>query len=345
MHGGDIYRNRIDLDFSVNINPLGPPEEVQKILREGISLVDRYPDPYHEKLREELAAFFGLHKEEVVPGNGVSELLMALCHALSPRVAMVLSPGFSGYEYALRGACAHCKILYHTLSEEEGFTLKEDLLLRLKKERPEVLFLADPNNPNGRLIDGGLLKEILKVCEGQETVLVLDESFKPLTGAEKKLSAAYRVKDHKNLIVLRAFTKSFAIPGIRLGYALCRSKLAELIKGHLPEWNLSVLAQVAGEECLKHLDHVEKASKLIRRERGYLRAELLKRGLKPYPSDANYILFYCAHEDLGEKLIRRGILVRDCADYRSLKEGYYRVAVKKHEENEKLIRTISKIFP
>nr|MCR4797337.1 Thr-phospho decarboxylase [Lachnospiraceae bacterium] len=86
MHGGDIYRNRIDLDFSVNINPLGPPREVQKILREGISFVDRYPDPHHERLREELAAFFGLHKEEVVPGNGVSELLMALCHALSPRV-------------------------------------------------------------------------------------------------------------------------------------------------------------------------------------------------------------------------------------------------------------------
>ena len=342
MHGGDIYRNKTDLDFSVNINPMGPPSEVETVLSEVVLSVNRYPDLYHEKLKKSITDLFDLSQEEVIFGNGASELIMAVCHEIMPQKALILSPGFSGYEYALNGACQDCNISYHSLLEDDDFTLKEDILQRLREEKPDLFFLTNPNNPNGKIIEKNLLEEIITVCEEQSTIVVLDECFLPLTGFEKRLSFSYRTREYKNLIVLRAFTKTFAIPGVRLGYALCQKELAEAVKRHLPEWNLSVFAQMAGEECMKHLDYLEETVELIQKERSYLSGELEKLGYKVYPSDANYILFRSNRRDLAEKLLSDGILIRDCWDYKGLSKGYYRIAVKTHMENERLLSMLKK---
>lgn len=342
MHGGDIYRNKIDLDFSVNINPMELPSEIRQVLSESIYSVNQYPDIYHEKLKKAITELFGLSQEEVVLGNGASELIMAVCHSIMPQKAMVVSPGFSGYEYAIKGACKDCHILYHCLLEEDDFDLKDDILQCLKVKKPNLLFLTNPNNPNGKLIEKNLLEKIIKVCEEQNTIVVLDECFLPLTGEEKDLSFANRIGVYKNIIVLRAFTKTFAIPGVRLGYALCQKEPAEAIQRHLPEWNLSVFAEAVGVECLKHLDYIAGAEEMIQKERAYLSAELEKLGYKVYPSNANFILFRSNRTDLAEKLLSDGILIRDCRNYKGLSKGYYRIAVKTHEENERLLYTLKK---
>ena len=268
MHGGDIYRNSIHFDFSVNTNPLGVPSEVQWVLTEAALHAGRYPDIVHESLVTETAKIFNVINDVVVYGNGASEIIMAICHALLPKKAMLVVPGFSGYEYCLQGACPKCDVVYYQLKESDDFKLTGGILDAIETEKPRVLFLTNPNNPNGLLIDKDLLERIIETCESISCTVVVDECFLTLTGKEKELSLAYNIRKYKSLVVLRAFTKTFAIPGVRLGYAICSRKvLAESIKSHLPEWNLSIFAQMAGAECLKHMDYVEDSVKIINPER------------------------------------------------------------------------------
>ena len=344
MHGGDIYRNSIHHDFSVNTNPMGVPSEVQWVLTEAALHAGRYPDIVHESLVTETAKMFNVINDVVVYGNGASEVIMAICHALLPKKAMLVVPGFSGYEYCLQGACPKCDVVYYQLKESDDFKLTGDILDAIETEKPRVLFLTNPNNPNGLLIDKDLLERIIETCESISCTVVVDECFLTLTGKEKELSLAYNIRKYKSLVVLRAFTKTFAIPGVRLGYAICsRGVLAESIKAHLPEWNLSIFAQMAGAECLKHMDYVEDSVKIINAERKYLREELTALGFEVYPSEANYILFKSDKKDLAERLLEYKILIRDCADYVGLGKGYYRVAIKLHNENNGLISALENI--
>ena len=343
MHGGDIYRNNIQYDFSVNLNPLGTPKEVSRALSEAVLLANQYPDLKQEELSKHMADLFQIEKEEIVFGNGASELLMAFCHAFLPKKVMVLSPCFSGYEYAVKGASFDCQMVYHPLLEEDGFVLKEDILEHLTEEKPDMFFVTTPNNPTGVLVEKGLLKKIMEICEAQGTVVVLDECFLPLSGFEKEDSFVYGKRAYQHLIVLRAFTKTFAIPGARLGYAICQKDMAKRIRTHLPEWNISVFAQSAGLECLKHLDEIDDAVSLLKEERTYLTKELQRLGYRVFPSDANYILFYSKDKELQDKLLQQKILIRDCQDFIGLEKGFYRVAVKDHGANEKLVSALHQI--
>ncbi len=344
MHGGDIYRNSIHFDFSVNINPLGVPSEVQWVLTEAALHANKYPDILHENLIEDTAKVFDCLNDAIVYGNGASELIMAICHAINPKKAMLVQPCFLGYEYGIKGAAPNCKLIYHNLIEENSFALKEDILDAIEQEKPNVLFLTNPNNPNGLLIEKDLMEKIIEACDNAGTTLVVDECFIALTNREKELSLAYNIRSYKSVIVLRAFTKSFAIPGVRIGYCICsKSTMAEKIKAHLPEWNLSIFAQMAGVECLKHLDFVEEAVELIQEERSFLTEDLTRLGFKVFPSDANYVLFKSSDHELAKKLLEYSILIRDCDDYNGLGKGFYRIAVKKHNENEGLLSALEDI--
>lgn len=345
MHGGDIYRNSIQYDFSVNINPMGVPTEVQWVLTEAVLHANKYPDIYHERLVERTADIFGVPEDNIVYGNGASEIIMAICHGLYPKKAFLLAPCFSGYESCIRAALPDCDISYYNLLEENGFEVHHDILEHIQVERPELMFLTNPNNPNGRLIARDLLEDIIKACETAGTTLVVDECFLPLTGKEKEYSLAYDVAKHSSLIILRAYTKTFAIPGVRIGYCLCSNKsLALSLKNHLPEWNLSMFAQMAGVECLKHQDYLTESVKLVESERKYLIEGLKKLGLTVYDSDANYIMFRSKDFSLHKKLLQFSILIRDCSDYNGLNQGYYRISVKNRKENEKLLVTLEEIL-
>ena len=345
MHGGDIYRNQVQIDFSVNTNPMGTPEEVTEAMLEGVRRAGVYPDPECRALREAVGRQFDMNPERVVCGNGAAELLMAVCRWKNPKSAMLPVPGFSEYARALEAA--GCGSIEIRLREEDDFRLPENLPQLIRTQKPDLLFLTNPANPTGVLTGREELREILRACGETDCLLLLDECFMELSGRGNTHSMAQAVKDgNRNLIILRSFTKSFAVPGIRLGYLLCGDALqAEGIERQLPAWNVSVPAQLAGEAAMR-MDferYLDLSTGLIRREREFLAAQLRKLGAVVYPSEADYVLFRWKSGQLYEELLALGILIRDCRDYEGLCAGFYRVAVKKHDQNEILIKAIQKI--
>ena len=354
MHGGNIYGNRIEYDFSVNLNPSGPPDAVRDALVKALNHVEEYPDPEYRELRRELANRWQLAEEQLVLGNGASELIPGIIRALAPKTCMVTAPCYSGYETALNAAAPSCRIHRIFLREEDDFTLPKKICQEIARVKPDLLILTNPNNPNGKRISANRLREIAGACRGAGTVLLTDECFLALSGGDEdslihcirsEALPAIRIGEEglPPTVVLRAFTKTFAIPGVRLGYAVCSGSLAARIRRELPEWNLSVFAQYAGLAALEPSGYMAASVEMIAQEREYLTAELKKLGLRVFPSDANYILFQSRDRELHRKLLDKGILIRDCRDYHGLTAGLYRAAVRTRRENTALLRCLRNI--
>ena len=343
MHGGDIYRNKVHMDFSVNVNPLGIPNGVMSALEQGIRKAEVYPDPKCESLKNTIAEHFAMTSGSVVCGNGASELLLAIARWKKPAKAILPAPGFAGYRKVLQ--TVGCTWTEFYVSEEQNFHWTKErcntLCQTLKNDRYDILFMTNPSNPTGTLMDREQLFEIARVCEQVGTLMVLDECFIELTDAPQENSLVGALKELKHLLILRAFTKSFAIPGIRLGYLLCpNEETAERVEEQLPEWNVSVPAQLAGIAAMKEEDFLKQSREKIAKEREWLTQELTRIGAIVFPSKANFILFQWTKNDLYQRLLEQRILIRDCSDYEGLSKGYYRIAVKNHEENEELIRSL-----
>lgn len=335
IHGGDIYRNKVALDFSVNVNPLGVPEAVQKALHEAVGACDRYPDIEAEQLKGAVAAMLQVPEEVLLFGNGASELFLAAIHGIRPKRVVLPVPSFYGYGYAARAAGA--EILPYTIREDRGFCVAEDLLESLTED-VGLLFLANPNNPTGRLLDRDFLCRVLRHCEERGIYVVLDECFIEFCPGEQSMLSA--IRQFRCLILVRAFTKIFAIPGVRLGYLACGNpSVREQVQRQLPEWNLSCFAQAAGCACAAQAGFMEQTQAYVKRERAFLEEGLGRLGYRLFPSDANFILFY-REGPLSEALQKQGILIRDCANFEGLRQGFYRIAVKSRQENETLIKAI-----
>ena len=343
MHGGDVYRNKVHTDFSVNVNPLGIPEQVREELTNAVSLVAAYPDERCEQLKEKLAERYGVQPENVLCGNGASELLLAICAWKKPKKALLLAPGFSGYRRALRAE--DCRVTHFYLRKDEDFALSGERATELKEKLKngafDLFIMANPANPTGRLTDQETMKMLAKTCEEAGTVMVADECFMELTQEPEAHTMTKLLSDYPNILVLRAFTKTFAIPGIRLGYLLCGDeKVAGRIALRLPEWNVSLPAQAAGLAAMDQEGYLNASKIFVKTQREFLVKGLQKLGARVYPSDANFILFQWKDETLYEKLLSHGFLIRDCSDYEGLGKGYYRIAVKNRMENEALLQTM-----
>lgn len=364
MHGGNIYGNEIEYDFSVNLNPLGPPDAVREALAAALNHVEEYPDPEYRELRRALANHRQLAEEQLVLGNGASELIPGIIRALAPKTCMVTAPCYSGYETALNAVAPSCRIHRIFLREEGDFTLPENICQEIAHVKPDLLILTNPNNPNGKRISANRLRTIAGACRTAGTVLLMDECFLALSGGDvdslihcirSEALPPTRIGEEglPSTVVLRAFTKTFAIPGVRLGYAVCSGSLAARIQRELPEWNLSVFAQYAGLAALEAeapetvppgtSGYLAASVEMIAQEREYLTAELKKLGLRVFPSDANYILFQSRDRELHRKLLDKGILIRDCRDYHGLTAGFYRTAVRTRRENTALLRCLRNI--
>lgn len=348
MHGGNIYGNEIEYDFSVNLNPLGPPDSVRDALTAALNHVEEYPDPEYRELRRELANYWQLAEEQLVLGNGASELIPGIIRTLSPKNCMVTAPCYSGYETALNVEAPSCRIHRIPLRAEDDFTLPENICKEIARVKPNLLILTNPNNPNGKRISANRLREIADACRMAGTVLLVDECFLALSGGDEDSLIHCIRSEVLPAVVLRAFTKTFAIPGVRLGYAVCSALMAERIRRELPEWNLSVFAQYAGTAALEAAaggtsGYLAASVEMIAREREYLTAELESLGFRVFPSDANYILFQSRDRELHQKLLDKGILIRDCRDYHGLTAGFYRTAVRTHRENTALLRCLRNI--
>lgn len=343
IHGGDIYRNPIRHDFSVNINPLPLPPVLMERAKKSVLKIDRYPQYENEMLRERIAQMEQMPVGQVLCGNGASELFAAIVHAFRPACVAVPAPSFFGYTWAAQ--MVEAKIRTLLLTEETGFALRTPIDPHLL-DGVELLFLASPANPVGNRIAPEVLEELLVCCEKKQITVVLDECFIEFTG-----DAGYCawIKRFPNLVIVRAFTKIYRIPGIRLGYVLARTDICRRIARQLPEWNVSTVAQQIGLDLLddslpgwNRLQYLQDTVQLIRQERQYVSgqfAKLLGSAGMVFPSEANFLLLK-TDIPLYDRLLEKQILIRDCANYAGLGEGFYRIAVKTHAENEALIGAV-----
>lgn len=338
IHGGDIYRNKVLMDYSVNVNLGGIPKGIRLALMEAIDACETYPDPQCEELRRALEEKYHVSKEAIVVGNGASELFLGIIRALEPKKILLPIPSFYGYEYVAKSC--NSEILYYQMKEEENFTLGEDLL---DGKSDLVLFLGNPNNPTGKKLSYEFLEKLCIRAVKQNIFVVIDECFLEFTGEESFINRLPK-ECESHVILVRAFTKIFAIPGVRLGYMFCKNlKLVEDIKRQLPEWNVSSFGQKAGVAALKEEDYIKSTLKIIKEEKEYLIQELRKLGIRVWDSDGNFLLFY-TQKPVYDLLLKEKILIRNCENYKGLTHGYYRIAIKSHEENKKLIEAMGKIY-
>ena len=349
LHGGEIYNSiEVIYDFSVNINPLGIPEQVLRSLRDHFSLLTRYPDQECRDLRSALEKYTGLPERQILCGNGASELIEAAVRGLHADSILLAAPSFSGYRHAAESQ--GCQILYHELRREENFALTDRYLEDLA-QNPGLAILCSPSNPIGDRIDPDLLLRIVRTCERQGTWLMVDECFLGFLPDEEQrtmrrfLVSAAGFQQFQRLLVLDAFTKRFAMPGIRLGYLMAANpEILEKIHAQQPEWSVSVPAQTAGIAALQTgREYMDKTRALVASERKKMAAALEKLRCRVFPGEANYI-FFSSEKELYEPLLQRGILIRRCDNYKGLQKGDYRIAVLRPEENQVLLRALEEII-
>lgn len=338
-HGGDIYGGEVELDFSANTNPFGTPKGVLDAVHSALPEMHRYPDPYCRKLTQAIADFEGVPREYILCGNGAADLIYAYCEAVRPKLAVELAPTFSEYTLGLKRV--GCRVERFFLTMENDFTLEDSFLQFLAEQKPEAVFLCNPNNPTGKIIAPEPMKKILEFCGKYDTQLFVDECFLDLSNSGESLKQ--HLANNQNLFILKAFTKSYGMAGIRLGYCLCADgKLLARMAAASQPWNVSSLAQAAGIAALQEQAFLQKTKELVAVEREWLKRELEELGFRVCLSNVNYLLFQ-APSDLHTKLKARKIAIRNCDNYYGLGPGWYRIAVRLHKENEALIRAMKEV--
>lgn len=345
-HGGDwagfaLAHGRPPLDFSANISPLGVPGGVQKALRDAAGRADRYPDPLCRELRAALSAHEGVPAEWILCGNGAADLIFRAVLARRPRRALVTAPCFGEYEAALR--LTDCAVERVLLREERDFAPDGDLLEAITPET-DMVFLCEPNNPTGVTTSPALLTRILERCREAGALLVLDECFGDFLDAPGAHSRKADLGEFPNLLVLKAFTKLYAMAGVRLGYALCAdTDFLERMRRAGQPWAVSSPAQAAGIAALRETDYARRVRELTAAERAWLFRQLTGLGLRVIPGEANYLLFR-SPRPLEEPLARRGILLRNCGNYAGLDETWYRAAVRTRRDNRRLTEALEEVL-
>ena len=341
-HGGDIYSKDVYQDFSANINPLGTPPGVLEAVKASLGQLHRYPDPYCRELTTAIAGFEGVPESQILCGNGAAELIFSFCRCLRPKKALLPVPSFSEYASAL--AAAGCQAVHYRLAQKDDFTLTEAFLPVLEEFDGEALLLCNPNNPTGQVIEKSLMEQILSLCERKGIFLFVDECFLDLTEGGEGLTLKDRLGQNENLLLLKAFTKSYGMAGLRLGCCLSgNARLLLAMSRDTQAWNVSVPAQVAGAAALKEQAFLERAKKIIFDQRPQMAAAMEKMGLTVIPSRANFLLFY-SEKELYAPLLARGIQLRSCDNFPGLGRGWYRAAVKLPEENRILLSAMEEIL-
>ncbi len=324
------------LDFSVNLNPLGPPG-LKKILANTYKSINDYPDNRYPDFKKAAAEYLDVSPENIVPGNGSSELIRLFAETvIEPGDKVIIpSPTFGEYEFQCRLFGA--KVKYIDYSD----------ITNVEPEGSKAVFLCNPNNPTGKLLRKQNVAQLAKICTSSGVFLFVDEAFIELSNTEE--SIAKLAADNDFVIVLRSLTKTYAVAGLRVGFAVASPGFAKLLNNIRLPWNLNSIGSAVGEYLLKNnKNYIDRSLELIRKERLWLASRLgAIRGFKPYPSDANFILvdareFALDSAGLTERMLRHGIIIRDCASFGL--ENHIRVAVRKRSENRKLIRAFSGVI-
>ncbi len=353
-HGGNIYeiakqygiKEEEIIDFSANINPLGIPIKLKETIISNLSFIENYPDPDYKDLVAAVAKYNCINEDYVIPGNGATEVIFQIAEAVKPKKSLLLAPTFLEYERALRRAGSD--IEYYMLSEGNDFKIeKEAFLDRLGKEIDFVV-ICNPNNPTGQIIEKEVLVQILMRCKASGINLMIDEAFIEFLDNEEDSSLIDYLDDYDNLFIIRALTKFFAIPGLRIGYGLMSNHdIKEKILNSKEPWTINGFAAISGPVLLSDTKYISKSKEFFKREKKYMYNELGKiSGLKVYRPNANYIFFKLVSYDgdLKDMMVRKKILIRQCDNYVNLSNSFFRVAIKDRESNNKLIKALKEVL-
>ena len=346
VHGGDIqtYIDRhgfAPLDLSANINPFGIPDAVRAAMHRAVDNCTQYPDPFCRAARQAIGAREGVNPDFLYCGNGAADLIYRLALALRPRRALLPAPTFAEYAAALE--TVDCDVQRFLLREENDFAVTDGFVDAID-DSTDAVFLCQPNNPTGQVTPLVVVQKLLRRCADCGAVLVVDECFLDFLAARDALTAKTVLRDAPNLIILKAFTKLYAMAGVRLGYALCSdAALLDKMRAAGQPWAVSGLAQAAGLAALEETAYADSVRTLIADQRPRLAAGLRALGLRVVDGQANCLLFR-APADFGAKLRRHGAVVRGCGNYPGLDETWYRTAVRTQKENEQLLKIMREVL-
>ncbi|MCT8348565.1 threonine-phosphate decarboxylase CobD [Photorhabdus temperata] len=351
-HGGNVLEmaQKIGVtaeeltDFSANINPLGMPVSLKAAIIDQLQRAECYPDTEYRRLHAALAHVHHCTVENLIAGNGATELIYAVVNYLKPRRAMLLIPGFAEYRRALLRV--GCQIDDYVMSETEGYQLDERLLATLDHCRPDCLFLATPNNPTGLMPDAELLQAVLERCHQHNIALIVDEAF--IDFLPDAAGLIPNIAHYPHLYILRSLTKFFAIPGLRLGYLVSGDVIGiREMKCWREPWTINAFAALAGEIILNDKAYIQATHRwLAQQQRWLYQALAALPGLCVWPPAANYIFLRCLHPeiDLQQALLKHRILIRHCANYPGLSAAHYRVAIKGKHDNHRLVLALRQVL-
>ena len=384
FHGGNIYKIFREknikeiLDYSSNINPYGIPESLKKRITENLEILERYPDPDYIELRQKLAHLNKVDISNIILGNGATEIIFLFMKVINPKKILIAAPTFGEYERAVKAtervenssilgdsnkkkddenSCGKqkIKIEYFELKESDDFKLNIHNLKNELEKKYDLLIICNPNNPTGKFLKLDETEEILKECNKYNTKLFIDEAFIDFLKDGMKESIIDTKEDKQNLFVTRAFTKFFAIPGLRLGYGIYFDKnLEKEISEKKEPWSVNNIAEIAGLTVLDDTKYIEETLKWIAEEKTYVYEKLNEiNGIKVYETEVNFITGKIDEKlfseglnvkILREKMLEQGILIRDASNFKFLDERFFRLAIKDRKNNDRVIETLKKIF-
>ena len=350
FHGSDLekieeiygIRKEEIVSFSANVNPLGVSPLLRTALSEQIDAITTYPDREYTSLRKCIAGYCGTEYENVIVGNGSTELISLFIQIEHPKKAMIIGPTYSEYEreISLGGGTT----LYYPLKEKDGFRLDVDDFIAHLSESIDLLVICNPNNPTSSCIARNEMRHILDACKQYDIYVMVDETYVEFAPHPEEITSIPLAEYYNNLIILRGISKFFAAPGLRLGYAVCGNrKLLHEIDSKKNPWTINSLAAIAGEIMFRDKAYIHDTYQLIASER-----ERICRILDPqdtltyYPPSANFVLLKIqkegvTSEDLFDTAIRQGLMIRDCSTFPFLDQKFIRFCFMMPEDNDKLL--------
>lgn len=351
VHGGNIYKGKASagewLDFSANINALGLPKTVKNSILANLEGIVHYPDPEAAELKAAIADYYQVPEQEIVLGNGAAELLYVFFHSIRPQKVLLPVPSFSEYERAARSAKA--EICYAGLSAGQDFAMPwQEIFCQLPFM--DVVVFGNPNNPTGRMLSAKELEVCIQKASKSNTWVLVDESFMDFRSDAELYTVRNLVQQYANLFVLQSMTKFFAIPGLRLGFGLLPPETAARLELGKDVWNVNLLAQKAGIAALEDFGYQQRSRELLVQEISYVTAGLKTlAGLRFFEPSVNFILLDLTGcditvDELLQQMRAHSILLRDCRNYPGLAKTFVRMAVRSHEENQKVIAAFEEIW-
>jgi threonine-phosphate decarboxylase len=351
FHGGNVWEiseklkiplNQV-IDFSVPTNPLGPPKKALQSISQHLKTIKNYPDPNHEWLIETLSNYVGLESNNIMVGNGSTELIYLFTEIFveSGYEAVIPIPTFGEYKIATMRVGG--RPLFLKCNPAKNFRLNFEKLEKAISKKTRIIFFCNPNSPTGILYEKDDVLRIIRLAAEENVLVFLDEDYVDFLDDNKRYSMAEYVRRYDNLFLLRSLTKFFGLAGLRIGFGISSPDILKTLKKAKMPWSVNSLAMFAAMEAVKDDDFIKKSRLLISRSKRQMQ-EMLQEipWLKVYPSETNFFLIEIIEGDLTssqlkEGLARKGLLIRDCSDFDGLNNRFFRVSVNKPEENKKLI--------